>query len=241
MSLSSPQESKLPIPPYNPTPAWSTKEDLEWLIAIEQGNLKAQEVELAACKEDPWRFLTHWCLTEDAQNEDSPFQLFPNDEHLYWITVYWLSEQYLLVPKSRQMTVTWLISALYLWHSLFYPSRLTMFQCKKEEDSKANLERANVIWERLPKWMQEWQPCKKTETTLSFPRSRSEIIAVAAGSKHFRQRTLTGLFVDEGAFDPELDQVFGAAKSALGKVGKFTCISSSSPGPFSDMVFDRSI
>lgn len=195
---------------------------------------------MAHCKEDPWRFLTHWCLTEDAQNEESPFQLFPNKAHLHYVTLNWLNTQYLLVPKSRQLSLTWLMCGLYLWQSLFYPSRLTMFQCKIEEDSKANLRRSYVMWEKLPEWMKAWQPCKQTELNLLFPRSRSEIIAVAQGSKHFRQRTLSGVFCDEAAYGENLIEVFGAAKSALGKVGKFTAVSSATPSEFQALVFDQS-
>lgn len=79
---------------------------------------------------------------------------------------------------------------------------------------------------------------KPTELNIYFPRSRSEIRSVAAGSKHYRQRTLSGVFCDEGAYTDDLDEIFGAAKSALGKVGKFTCVSSAQPSVFSRLVFD---
>lgn len=231
---------------YNPDGPWSTREELDWLFLLENPNAdpkaqaKARELELAMCKEDPWRFLTYWCLTEDAQNEESPFQLFPNKIHLYWVTVYWIKTQYLLVPKSRQLSLTWLMCGLYLWQSLFFPSRLTMFQCKIEEDSKANLRRSFTIWEKLPQWMKDWQPCKPTELNLTFTRSRSQMIAVAQGSKHFRQRTLSGVFVDEASYSEDLMEVFGAAKSALGKVGKFTAVSSATPSEFASLVADES-
>lgn len=114
-----------------------------------------------------------------------------------------------------------------------------MFQCKIEEDSKANLKRAFTVWEKLPEWMKEWQPCKPTELNLFFPRSRSEIRAVAQGSKHYRQRTLSGVFCDEAAYTDELAEIFGAAKSALGKIGKFTAVSSATPSEFGQMVFDE--
>lgn len=220
---------------------WETKESLEWLALLHSGGkeaIRAQEIELAHCKEDPWRFLTHWAVTEDSQNEEVPFQPFPNDLHLQVLTAYWLREQFLLVPKSRQMTVTWLFASLYLWQSMFFPSRLTIFQSKIEEDSDANLQRAYTVWERLPEWMKTWQPMHKTFCNASFPRSRSEIRAVAAGSKHYRQRTLSGVFSDESAYTDDFAEIFGAAKSSLGKVGKFTAVSSAQPSDFGRMVFD---
>lgn len=61
---------------------------------------------------------------------------------------------------------------------------------------------------------------------------------MAAGSKHYRQRTLSGVFSDESAYTEDFDEIFGAAKSSLGKVGKFTAVSSAQPSTFGLMVMD---
>lgn len=122
---------------------------------------------------------------------------------------------------------------------MFWPSRMTIFQCKIEQDADANLKRLAVMHERLPVWMREWQPLRYTYCSGIFPRSRSEIIAVPAGAKHYRQRTLTGAWVDEAAFTEDMDEVMAAAKPALGKTGRFTAISSASPSYFKQLVFDE--
>lgn len=121
---------------------------------------------------------------------------------------------------------------------MFFPSRLTIFQCKIEEDSDANLGRVYTMWEKLPEFMRLWQPCERTFCHAAFPRSRSEIKAVAAGSKHYRQRTLSGVFCDEASYTEGFDEIFGAAKSSLGKIGKFTAVSSAQPSSFGLMVAD---
>ncbi len=95
------------------------------------------------------------------------------------------------------------------------------------------------MWEQLPWWMKEWQPMEKTYCLGIFPKSRSKIHAVPAGSKHYRQRTLTGAFIDEGAFTEGLDEVIAASASALGKIGKMNIVSSASPSYFCELVFDR--
>lgn len=61
---------------------------------------------------------------------------------------------------------------------------------------------------------------------------------MAAGSKHYRQRTLSGVFCDEAAYTDGFDEIFGAAKSSLGKIGKFTAVSSATPSSFGAMVAD---
>jgi len=226
---------------YPRTEAWQSKEDLAWLSLLASSGpqaVQAQELELAMCKENPWRFLLLWVQTEDAQNKDQPFQPFPNDIHLQVLTHYWQRERFLLVPKSRQLTITWLFCGLYLWESMFFPSRLTFFQNKKEEDADNNIKRTAVMHDRLPIWMKDWQPCKQTYCSLVFPRSRSEIRGIPAGAHHVRGSTATGVFADEMAFIESMDEVLAAVKPALGKVGKFTGVSSASPSYFRDLVFD---
>lgn len=228
---------------YKKYEAWATQADLEWLSLLSQppntATVRAQELELARCKADPWYFLTHWVQTENAQDKERPFQPFPNHLHLQVLTHHWMTERFLLVPKSRQMTVTWLFCGLYLWDAMFFPSRLTFFQNKKEDDAEANLKRAFTMHSRLPAWMQEWQPIKQTYCNLSFPRSRSEIRGVPAGAHHVRGFTATGVFEDEMGFTEQCDEVLAAIKPALGKSGRFTGVSSATPSYFCELVFDR--
>src|SRR3982751_1577276 len=94
---------------YKKFGVWDSKEDLEWLSLLSNPDappetIRARELELARCKQDPWHWLTHWVQTEDAQNTEHPFQPFPNHLHLQVLTKYWMTERFLLVPKSRQMT-----------------------------------------------------------------------------------------------------------------------------------------
>lgn len=233
----------LPVEKYwKPIGVWDTKEALEWLILLESDSKeapRAREIELSKCKVDRWHWITHWVKTEDPQNKEFPFQPFPNKIHLQVLTHAWEVERNLLVPKTRQMTATWQFVALYLHDSMFYPSRNTIFQCKIEDDSDANLKRAVTIHEHLPAWMREWQPMHYTYCHAEFPRSRSQILAVAAGAKHFRQRTLTGVMVDEAAYTEGLDQVVEASKPALGRNGRLTALSSATPSTFGNLVFDR--
>lgn len=191
------------------------------------------------CKADVWRFLTHWLQTEDTQNKEAPFQPFPNKQHLFVVTRVWEKERFLLIPKSRQLTLTWWACAVYLWESMFYSSRLTFFQNKKETDADANLSRVEVMYLRLPDWMKQWQPMRRTYCSLYFPRSRSEIKAIPQGADHVRGFTVSGMFLDEMAFMDETDQVLAAVKPALGKTGKFTGVSSANPSYFEKLCFDQ--
>jgi len=121
---------------------------------------------------------------------------------------------------------------------MFYPSRNTIYQCKNELDGDVNLKRTVTMHERLPDWQKQWQPLKYTYCHAYFPRSRSTIIAVPEGARHFRQKTLTGVLIDEAAFTEGLQDSVAAAKPALGENGRLTLVSSANPGDFARLVQD---
>src|SRR5665213_898471 len=110
----------LVIPNWQPKSEGYLTNSLErvtFLRALSQGNQSAINLELAKCKKSYWRFLTNWVTTEDQSDIDQPYKLFPDKPHLYAIAAFWLNERFLLIPKSRQMSVSWLMCGLHLWEA----------------------------------------------------------------------------------------------------------------------------
>lgn len=209
---------------------------------LQTGDTKAIQAELVRCRRDPWYFLTHWVETENAHaTGNTTFQPFPDLEYLYVITHLWIRHPRLLLPKSRQMLISWIMCALYFHDTFFNTSRLTFFQSKKLEDSKALLDRTYVIYQRLPKFMKLWNPCIRTAETIVAKRGRSKIVAIAQGADNVRGATATGILEDEASFQVEVDQVLAAVIPTLGANGRLTMVSSVSPSYFSELVFDRNL
>lgn len=192
------------------------------------------------CQRNPWYWIRAWVLTEHVHGkEGEPFQPFPDKEHLWYLTQIWLLDKRVLVPKSRQMTATWLFCALYLWDAIFFPSRLSFFQSKREEDADANLERAWAMYNHLPKFMRLWQPAKRTYCHIKFSRNRSHLWAIPQGAEYARQYTCSGYFADEMAFQIQMDEVLAAVNPTLGTKGRFTGVSSAAPSYFKSLCFDE--
>lgn len=185
-----------------------------------------------------------WVLTENAASmKSSPFESFPDKPHLYYVCKMWEREKRLIIPKSRQLTLTWEIVALYLHDAMFFPSRLNLIQSKKEEDADEVLERGFTIYEHLPSFMKSWQPLaqgRKTHCQMKFIRNRSRLIAIPEGPDHIRGLTATGLMSDETAFQDSVEKAIAAASPALGDHGRLTMLSSAAPSHFENIVFDRS-
>jgi hypothetical protein len=147
----------------------------------------------------------------------------------------------LLVPKSRQVTATWTIGALCLWEALFFPSRLTFIQSKKEADSNEILERIYTMYNKLPRFIRDFQPLiggSKTYCKMRFKYNRSQLIAIPEGPDHVRGFTTTGIFVDEIAFHADVELLLAAIGPSLGKTGWFAGVSSAAPGYFELMIKD---
>lgn len=231
------------IPSWQRFEAKPTPERLIFLKALMDGNEKAIHLELIRCRRHPWYWLMNWVLTENTQYQgSSPFERFPDKAHLYYITCLWMLERLLIVPKSRQMTMTWLIVSLYLWEAMFHASRLTFIQSKKEEDADASLERGLVIYQRLPLFMRNWQPLsggKKTYCHIKFQRSRSHLWAIPEGPEHARQYTPSGYMSDETVFQDDVEKTLSAAIPGLGLRGRLTMLSSAGPSVFELLCFDK--
>lgn len=195
-------------------------------------------MELARCRKNPAYFIFNYCVTEDAQDADNPYKLFPRSPHLETVVAYWMNYNRLIIPKSRQMTISWCMCALYLWEALFFPSRNTFFSSQKEIDAEALCERTAFMYSKLPQFIKDFVQIDRKSCFLEFS-NRSAIRGIAQGADHFRSYTLSGLFLDEGSTQQELPSMIKAAIPAIGQRGKITIVSSAAPSYFAELVFDR--
>ena len=178
-----------------------------------------------------------------ASRGSSPFEAFPDKPHLYYICEIWQRESRLIIPKSRQLTLTWEMVALYLHDAMFFPSRLNLIQSKKEEDADEVLERGYTIYQHLPQFMKSWQPLvgeRKTHCLMKFSRNRSRLLAIPEGPDHIRGLTPTGLLSDETVYQDDVEKMLAAASPALADHGRLTMLSSAGPSHFENIAFDRS-
>lgn len=209
-------------------------------------NLKAytNAVELVLCSRDYWFFLTNAVYTLDQHDKENPIKRFPDKEYLKALSDLWFKESLLLVPKSRQMIITWLFVGLYLWEAMFHTGRLIFFQSKKEEDAVGDensgtgpLGRAKFIYSHLAPQLKS--RAEITYNKIKFLDTNSTIWAIPQGGDVIRQHTPSGILSDEMAFQFEAEKGFIAAKPALDKGARFTGVSSANPGYFQLLVEDE--
>lgn len=66
-----------------------------------------------------------------------------------------------------------------------------------------------------------------------------ELWAIPQGGNVLRQHTASGLFIDEAAFQPDLDASIRAAQPMLKGGGRLDLVSSAEPGYFEMLAMDR--
>ena len=213
-----------------------------------------RNLEWAKCYDDPYYWLTNWAYTLDTHDPENPEKPFPEKEYIKFIVDKWLKHKILIIPKSRQLMMSWLFTALYLWDTQFHFGKLTFFQSKKADDANDLVKRSKLIWDNEPMFLKRYYKdgeyhelkCNPQNqgmhvySLLTLPDIKSEIRGVPEGGDVVRMHTLSGMLADEAGFQPEMASAFTALKPTLSSGGRLTCVSTAEDGTwFEDACFDK--
>lgn len=190
------------------------------------------EFSVERARHDLMYYLEKFVFTQDEHDVVHPIKPLPiHKQYLRELAMYFLTEKLLLVEKSRQMMVTWIMVACHLWDAQFHEGRRIFFQSKKEVDANHLVDRAKVIYDSYPApynyiiyskyGMREPRAYLKME----FPAMKSIIQGVPQGADVIRQYTASRIFSDEMAFQEKAEEAFIAAKPALVGGGSFVGVS----------------
>jgi hypothetical protein len=198
------------------------------------------------CAQDPEFWLFTHVRTKDEHDPTVAAKPFPDKEYLREVTRFWLAHRMNLIEKSRQLLLSWTLCALYLHDAQFGTNRLNFIQSKKEEDSDRLVQRCYTMWGNQPEFLRRAHPATYSYCHLKFYRPGepnglpySEIWGIPQGGDVLRQHVASGLFIDEGAFQPDLAASIGAAQPMLKGGGRLDVVSSAAPGYFQELVEDR--
>ena len=175
-------------------------------------------------------FIFRHVYTIDPHDQTSPIKRIPHHGYIEQIIDQWMTDELILVVKSRQMMISWVFVALNLWLARFHKGQYCFFVSKKEDDAGFSsplslLSRAWFIYEHLPEQFK--CPVQKSlnPAMLKFPKLNSIIHGVSQDSDAVRQYTASSIFSDEMAFQERSEQIFAAVKPTIDGGGKFTGVS----------------
>lgn len=207
---------------------------------------RLEEKERRRCAADAEYWLFKYARTKDEHDPSQAAKPFPEKAYIREVVRFWLSTKMNIVEKSRQMMCSWILCSLYLWDAQFGTNRLSFLSSKKEEDSDRLIQRCYTVWNNQPVFLRNAYPAVYSFCHLKFYKvgkfeslPYSELWGIAQGPDIIRQHVGSGLFIDEGAFQPDLESLIGAAKPMLSGGGRLDVVSSASPGFFQELVEDR--
>lgn len=230
-------------------------EELEYLDKLSKSP-ELQRIEWLKCRKDPYYFLTTFAKTLDSHYKEweSPIKPFPKKEYIKVFVEEWLKYKILLIPKSRQMMISWLCVAIYLWDTQFHKARFTCFQSKREDDADELVKRLKHIWDNEPFFLKRYYEddgsfvelkanptakWKHLSCKFELPAIGSRVLGIPQGGNIVRMQTLSWMLSDEAAFQDEMDEAYTALKPTLSSGWRFTWVSTPENSCFfSDAVWD---
>jgi len=187
-------------------------------------------------KRSPDRWLFECVKTVDEHDRLNPVKLFPDKPYIRVLVKLFETIPILLVPKSRQMLVSWLFSALCLHEAQFYGHQRVIIMARKQDDSFALIDRLRFMYAAQPKWLVDLCPLdrKMRDQPIGhlFLGNGSTIMGMPQGADQIRGYTPSRVFMDEAAFQEEFEASYMATLPAIANGGKLVAVSSAGAGFF---------
>ena len=190
-------------------------------------------------------FCAQGCRTVDEHDPDEPIKALPLDELQYLIIFMWLfaTERLYMIPKSRQIMITWIAFICILWRLMKNPFQKWALVPKKKDDGMAHIEDRikNVLWWNLPKWLTSQYTIARIKGTFHITHFRGQpwnswLTVYPQGADQLRQFTHSGVFGDEVAFQRLMRDWWKAAMPTVGgrkgKHGQVVLVSSARKGAY---------
>lgn len=195
----------------------------------------------------PMEFLK--CVrTKDEVDRKNPIKTFPYHlEYIQWFVRLWQQKRFIAVPKSRRMKMSWTNIALSTWDTIFHRATDWAFVSKKEDDSNELVKRGIFIYQNLNEELLPRELLPEISSKycyMGFEEIDSRVRGYPSGADQLRQFTMTGILGDECAFWPNAEEMYKGAIPTLegtdeNSGGRFIMISSTAPGFFKRLVYDK--
>lgn len=177
--------------------------------------------------------------TEIGTGAAFKFETWP---HLYDVADLLTKQRLIVIMKSRQVGISWLLAAYSLWVALFNPGANVLLLSRGRIEAEELLGKVKFIFSHLPEELK--QPTgSDSKTNLQFPGINSEIKALPATPNAGIGNTATLVLQDEADMHEYLEENFGMIRPTVDAPNsKAQHIMVSSPNPDTiDSFFKREV
>ena len=187
------------------------------LSDIDEEEWRLLEIEKNRCRSFPY-FLKYCQILRAPTQENSggliPFELLP---HVKAIIRHYLDCRLVSILKARQIYVSTITAAYFLWHNLFYRGSTWELFSKGQDEAAELLGKAQRIHAHLPQFL-KLKPDPNSTEKMGFPGMDSRIMAFGSTESAGISFTCSGIVWDEHEEHPYASQNFNAAKPAVDSV-----------------------
>jgi len=172
----------------------------------------------------------------------TPYRSFPRLPYLPWLFAKLLTEKIVLVPKSREMMLSWAVMAYCVWACEIFPSTQVLVQSQKLDKASELVKGhhppgyAFTLWDRQDPWLKKRFPLAMRPQDLPADKiswqNGSSIQGVGKGADQIRLFHPSIAVWDESAYIDEFGASLGAALPVAKQV---IAVSSAGPGTFGDL------
>jgi len=174
---------------------------------------------------------TKWFVTRDEDDPDGRELPLPDKAYLRYLIGQYELHPRILIPKSRQLLLTWSWAAYGLAFCLTRKHVLVIYQTKREEDSIGFMNRVHFLYRHLPPEIQRCRPANlENSSKLELPKQDARFWGIPQGPDIIRSNTVSLFFSDEVNFQPNARASVRAAMPSLGKNGRGIWGSSANAG-----------
>ena len=175
------------------------------------------------CRSDGWLWLS-FVRTRDEADPEQPVKPFP--VHLEYLRELWrimTGNQRVVIAKSRQMLVSWVVTAFCTWFARYTPNQAVYWQSQQYDDAAGMVSlptggdtgRAQFIEEGLPGWL-KIPGTRCMEGRIQYPNG-SMIQALAGGADKIRGKVVSIYVGDEFARQEDQTGVYTAVAPLMQK------------------------
>ena len=153
--------------------------------------------EYIKCSQDPIYFIENYCYIVSLDQGLVLFKLYDCQREKVDIII---NNRRVILMEGRQQGKTITSAACILWYTLFQANKTVSILANKASAAREVLSRYQLMYENLPKWMQQgvavWN---KGDIELE---NGSKVFTAATSSSAIRGKSVNWLYVDEAAIVP---------------------------------------
>lgn len=182
--------------------------------------------EYLKCADDPVYFINNYCMIVTLDNGLQPFTLYPCQVNKIKVIH---ENRKVILMEGRQQGKTTTSAAYILWYTLFQSSKRVAILANKAPAAREVLSRYQLMYENLPKWMQQgvttWN---KGDIELE---NGSIVFTAATSASGIRGKSVNLLYVDEAAIIPNTvaEQFFASVYPTISAGNTTKILLSSTP------------